>query len=234
MRIFLMLPNEKFVKTEIIEIFKESNNLVNISCTGIESYPLQEYVLQSTFIKMTGYLEQKIKCICWDIASINYEFRYEILKKWNELGTFSAYEKIKEVYDYLMKLILSFDNSFVIDNSISLSAYLEIKQILKNSILNTFEERKYLKFKNDKTFFENKEFCSFADMYKEYLYRKRNSIAHNTKSYQENLPKLKTLREDENYERSSYYHFFTVLVIYDRIFVNIYEKCINELNENSW
>lgn len=229
-----MLPNEKFIKTDIIEILKESNNLVNISCRGIDSYPLQEYILQSTFIKMTGYLEQKIKCICWDIGSINYEFRYEILKKWNTLGTFSAYDKIKEVYDFLKDIILSVNKYFMVDENISITAYKETKEILKYSILNTYEERKYLKFKNDKSFFEKKTFEDLSDFYKNFLYKKRNSIAHNTKSYQENLPKLNILRKEKDYERNSFYHFFTVLIIYDRIFVSLYENCIDIINENSW
>lgn len=229
-----MLSNEKFIKTDIIEILKESNNLVNISCRGIDSYPLQEYVLQSTFIKMTGYLEQKIKCICWDIGSINYEFRYEILKKWNTLGTFSAYDKIKEVYDFLKNIIVSVNKSFMVDENISITAYKETKELLKYSILNTYEERKYLKFKNDKSFFEKKTFEDLSDFYKNFLYKKRNSIAHNTKSYQENLPKLNILRKEKDYERNSFYHFFTVLIIYDRIFVSLYENCIDIINENSW
>lgn len=229
-----MLPNEKFIKTDSFEILKESNNLVNISCRGIDSYPLQEYVLQSTFIKMTGYLEQKIKCICWDIGSINYDFRYEILKKWSTLGTFSAYDKIKEVYDFLNEIILSVNKTFNLDENISITAYKETKELLKHSILNTFEERKYLKFKNDKSFFEKKTFEDLSDLYKNFLYKKRNSIAHNTKSYQENLPKLNILRKEKDYERNSFYHFFTVLIIYDRIFVSLYENCIDIINENSW
>lgn len=229
-----MLPNEKFIKTDIIEILKESNNLVNISCQGIESYPLQEYVLASTFIKMTGYLEQKIKCICWDIGSINYEFRYEILKKWNTLGTFSAYEKIKEVYDFLKDIILSVDKSFTVDETISLTAYNETKKLFKQSILNSYEERKYLKFKNDKSFFEEKSFEDLSSLYIDYLYKKRNTIAHNTKSYQDNFPKLNILRKEKDYERNSYYHFFTVLTIYDRMFVSLYKNCIDIINENSW
>lgn len=228
-----MLPNETFVKTDIVEILKQSINVAQISCRGIESYPLQEYVLQSTFIKMTGYLEQKIKCICWDIASINYEFRYDILEEWNKLGTFSAYEKIKKVYSLIIKYIKVYDDSYIDNTTISVNSYKDIKNIFDISILNTFEERKYLKFKNDEVFFTNKTFSDFAELYKKQN-RKRNTIAHNTKSYQENLPKLKTLRNDNDYERNSYYHFFTVLVIYDRIFVNIYEKCISEIKENSW
>lgn len=48
---------------------------------NMESYPLCEYVMQSLFLKLTGAQEQKLKCICWDIATHNYEYRYDFLNK---------------------------------------------------------------------------------------------------------------------------------------------------------
>lgn len=55
------------------------------ACRGMrdnmESYPLCEYVMQSLFLKLTGAQEQKLKCICWDIATHNYEYRYDFLNK---------------------------------------------------------------------------------------------------------------------------------------------------------
>ena len=42
---------------------------------------LKDYFLSSIFLRMTGAQEQKLKCICWEIATHNYDFRYEYMKK---------------------------------------------------------------------------------------------------------------------------------------------------------
>ena len=56
------------------------------ACTGIgdgvETQSLCEYVLQTTFLKMTGASEQKLKCICWEIATYDYEYRHRYLTCW--------------------------------------------------------------------------------------------------------------------------------------------------------
>src|SRR5688572_16987320 len=58
---------------------------------GIETYPLCDYVMQSAFLKMTGFQEQKMKCICWELATNDYEYRYEFTK--NPLGECSSYKE---------------------------------------------------------------------------------------------------------------------------------------------
>jgi hypothetical protein len=35
--------------------------------------------MQSIFIKMTGFQEQKLKCIVWELATDDYEYRYHKL-----------------------------------------------------------------------------------------------------------------------------------------------------------
>ena len=52
-------------------------------------HPLYDYVLQTTFLKMTGSQEQKLKCIQWELATDDYEYRYDILSK--SIGELSNY-----------------------------------------------------------------------------------------------------------------------------------------------
>ena len=228
-----MLPNEAFVRTRISDILSDTARLSNISYMGIESYPLQEYLFQSTFIKMTGYLEQKIKCICWDIASIDYKFRYKILNEWNNWGTFSDYKKIKQVYDKILTNIKEHDSEYELNKSTGNICFREIREILEESNLISFEEREYFKYKNDSKYFNDKKIEDFSPTY-EKLYEKRNSLAHNTKVYQKDLPRLNDLRAKQDSDKDNYYYFFTVLAIYDCFFVSAYNACIELISEKYW
>ena len=69
---------------------------------GIESFPLCEYVVQSLFLKLTGALEQKAKCICWDIATLDYEYRYDFLNR-KKYGEFSDWDSKNGVYNDLIR-----------------------------------------------------------------------------------------------------------------------------------
>jgi hypothetical protein len=63
-----------------------------------------------------------------------------------------------------------------------------------------------------------------------HLYRHRNRCAHNTQSYQQNLPTLKTLA-DENHQYENYFVRFAILVLIDKIFIELYEKYMKLLNQ---
>lgn len=58
---------------------------------GINAFPIGEYFMQSLFLRMTGAQEQKMKCICWELATNNYQYRYEFLKN-KSYGECSSYK----------------------------------------------------------------------------------------------------------------------------------------------
>lgn len=64
---------------------------------------------------------------------------------------------------------------------------------------------------------------SLKTIYEEYLYKHRNRIAHNTQSYQQNLPTLKTL-VNEDFKYDNYFVYFSILVLIDFIFIELYRK----------
>lgn len=56
----------------------------------------------------------------------------------------------------------------------------------------------------------------------ENLYTQRNILAHNTSSYQQNLPTLKTLISEDD-ESKNYFIWFSLLLLIDNIFIEMYK-----------
>lgn len=100
----------KFILTPISNILQDTVNACKGVGLGIETQSLGEYVLQTTFLKMTGASEQKLKCICWEIATRDYGYRYQYLKK--NYGECSAYADKNSIYKDLMDRILAIDMAF--------------------------------------------------------------------------------------------------------------------------
>jgi hypothetical protein len=103
----------KFIRTPITDILKDTVNACNGIGQGIETQSLGEYVLQTTFLKMTGASEQKLKCICWEMATRDYAYRYQYLKK--NYGECSSYADKNSIYKDLIDRILAIDSDFSID-----------------------------------------------------------------------------------------------------------------------
>lgn len=62
------------------------------------------------------------------------------------------------------------------------------------------------------------------------LYKQRNRIAHNSISYQHNLPTLKELEKELIYDRN-YFSWFFCLILIDKIMIYLYEQFL-EKQEN--
>ena len=105
--------HSRFILSPISNILKEAV----IACAGIgngiEAQSVSEYVLQTAFLKMTGASEQKLKCICWEIATYDYEYRYKYLKKKISVyGECSSYDAKTSIYDDLITTIKKNNASF--------------------------------------------------------------------------------------------------------------------------
>lgn len=106
--------HSKFILSPILNILKETVTACIGIGDGIETQSLSEYVLQTTFLKMTGASEQKLKCICWEIATYDYDYRYRYLKK--NYGECSRYEDKNNIYSDLAAIILKIDDSFSVSS----------------------------------------------------------------------------------------------------------------------
>lgn len=127
--------HSKFIKTPISTILKDG---VNACCGigyGIETYPLCDYIMQSLFLKMTGAQEQKLKCICWEMATYDYVYRRTYLDKVkSDYGEFSTYGQKNNVYTQLVDEIKKYNSDFEVEN------FQWIKSVEKSTIDSLFDK----------------------------------------------------------------------------------------------
>ena len=104
-----MSKNEKFILSPISLILAEAVAASKGVGDGIESYPVCDYIIQSVFLKMTGFQEQKLKCISWEIATNDFEYRFKFKSKY-----YSKYDEKNELYSELINQIEKLDSDFSI------------------------------------------------------------------------------------------------------------------------
>lgn len=231
-----------FILTPMDSILEESVMAISTVETGINTFPLCDFIMQTTFLRMTGFQEQKVKCICWVLASNDYEYRYKRFKQ-SPIGEGSIFEDKKTVLNDLVKQIKKYDDSFTTltdaekESILSESkdaidkfyqdfgmkdwirkAYQEYKQMIKILDKNCFNFD--FNKKNKNTTFNITE--NFRDVF-ERMIKHRNRCAHNTLSYQRNLPSLNTMFEP-SYIIDNYFLRFVTLLIFDNIYVFLFKK----------
>ncbi len=243
----------KFIRTPIFGILEDCVNATKGIGDGIDSYPLCEYIMQTTFLKMTGASEQKLKCILWEIATNDFEFRYDFLKPQNNYGECSSIKDKQKVFKELIKEInkLSRESNVIKDlfsnnvkDVIKNKATKEICDLLKDSIITKWQERMFLRFTREyNNFLKTSFFCNYDDKknnlslieqslnFESIVFDQRNRCAHNLISYQTNLPRLSVL-VDKNYDYQNYFFRFSILVLLDEIFIKMYSTYLELLEKN--
>ena len=101
--------HSEFIETPLIEILKEGVRACHPLGVGIHTEPMKEYFLSSLFLRMTGAQEQKLKCICWELATHDYDFRNDYLKNIGDprkYGEFSSFIQREKVYNDLIRQLL--------------------------------------------------------------------------------------------------------------------------------
>ncbi|GHT14793.1 hypothetical protein AGMMS4956_13310 [Bacteroidia bacterium] len=243
-----MNNHTNFIKSSITDILKDVVSASAGIGNGIETYPLCDYIMQSAFLKMTGFQEQKMKCICWEMATNDYEYRYKRFSQ-KPLGECSCYDEKKAIYkdlvEHIEKHIPNFNVSVHIDKqSILANTILEITTTFSNTNLSIWAQNDFNEFTNNCDIIKEEQFITrinnqsnetklfeneLKDKY-DLLYNHRNRSAHNTQSYQQNLPTLKTLA-DENYKYENYFLRFAILILIDKIFIELYRKYLDVLED---
>lgn len=236
-----MFKHTKFIRTEITDVLKDVLSANSMLPNGFETYPQGEYILQAVFLKMTGFQEQKMKCIVWDIATNDYEYRY-LRYTQTKLGECSKYDEKSTIYMDLIKQIKKYDAAFDVTKlnkaHIGSSTKDFISRAFSTSNFSAWDQRNYLEFDKDKTLLKADQFCDHTallqtELQKRYeqLYRHRNRCAHNTMSYQENLPTLTTLANEE-YKFDNYFVRFAILIVIDKIFIELYNRYLYVLEDS--
>lgn len=153
----------KFILTPISKILEDCANATKGIGDGIGSYPLCEYIMQTTFLKMTGASEQKLKCILWELATNDFEFRYEFLKNPQEYRECSSFDQKKSVFTDLKKEIIKLSTSGnelenIFDNKekkeIKKKLIKKMNDLFENSSISSWQGKEFKFFvKNSNSFF---------------------------------------------------------------------------------
>lgn len=245
-----MSVHSDFILTPVSNILKDTSTITQSMSLGIEMYPLWDNIMQSVFMKMTGAQEQKMKCICWEIATIDFEIRQNLYFPWN-LKECSQITEKKKILVFLKKAIAKlekgFDFSSINTNDIWNSTRKTLDEFHADTYSMGFCEREYQEYAeifnsigenclDISLFFKDCSNCShnkdadkpftctikkgLNEMYN-CLYLHRNRCAHNLTSYQQNRPSLENLSNIESvYE--NYYIRFALLIIIDKIMISLY------------
>jgi hypothetical protein len=247
-----------FILTPVSSVLKDGVSACRGISGGIENIAVCDYIMQSLFLRMTGFQEQKLKCICWELATYNYEYRFKRFAQ-KPLGECSCYDEKNIVLNDLIENIKQYSPDFNIEtyidkNSLKQSVIDSIGTIFRGSVLKIWAEHQYQDYEKISSSIRNNCFlitngkscslfakcenCSMMDNRTkvracgnlqnlvyifDQVYKHRNRCAHNTSSYQQNLPTLKTLSAPE-YIYENYFVRFSVLMMIDSIFVWLYQK----------
>ena len=144
----------KFILTPIVEILQDTVNACKGISKGIETQSLGEYVLQTTFLKMTGAQEQKLKSICWEMATNDYGYRYKYLNK--NYGECSSYVDKNNIYKDMVEMISKMEKGFTVATMFDdVNITLKLGELIQQKVRETIQ--KHEKQKGRKLTDEEKE-----------------------------------------------------------------------------
>ncbi|MFC2413641.1 MAG: hypothetical protein ACFNQF_06475 [Bacteroides sp.] len=216
------MKHKEFILTPISSLIEKTLLSMDLYKGQVCNYIMKEYVLQTLFLKLTGCMEQKAKCILWDIATHDFEFRRGFLDK--KQGEYSKYDDKNEVYRTLFKQVEKIKKTRKNDLLTQLKVFKE--EVLEKSILKMWLPRELQDLEIENLFdikrwavnclFDN----SLQEIYKQ-LYNHRNRCAHNVLSYQGNAMPPQKIKD---FGSDNYASWFTLLVLMDMIYMELYTE----------
>lgn len=237
-----MIRHKDFILSPITGILKEMVSANILIGSGIETYPMSEYVMQTVFLRMTGAQEQKVKCLGWELATIDYDYRYRRYSKGTP-GEGSTYTDKQAIYKDLINAIRHHAPAFDIENEnigerVREETQSEINQLFLQSSLTNSSERPFRDYQQAWPLILDNHIARRNNLFENVLqekyallYSHRNRCAHNTFSYQENLPTLHSLVDDSQIFEN-YFIRFSLLIMIDKILMFLYERYLNLIDEN--
>ena len=100
-----------FIATPVFNVLRDGIMASASLSMGAESFPMGEYFFQSLFLRMTGAQEQKMKCLYWELATNDFEYRYDLVRNKN-YGECSSYKDKCGIYQDIISLIKHQDPGF--------------------------------------------------------------------------------------------------------------------------
>lgn len=237
------MAHVNFILTPISSLLLEAQASLKLQPAAMENIAISEYIMQTIFLKMTGFQEQKCKCINWELATDDYAYRYEAYRtqgKYN-IGEGSTWTDKGKIFKGLNKQILKEKKNIsneisdnIIDDTLNKTKK-AIKDLYQNCQLMKQCSREYAIFENVcnqvqrdcldlNNIFKGKEIeivpnqkINLSDMYTNHVYRHRNRCAHNLLSYQENRPTMNTMSSLEMAMNNYFIRFLVVALIDDEM-----------------
>lgn len=241
--------HDKFISTPISNILEDAITSCSFLNSDIRSCTLSEYIMQTTFLKLTGAGEQKCKCILWELATNDYEFRHSYLEK-NNYGECSDIQSKNKIMCNLLDCteknsaisITGADRLDILSKTKNICNQLFSKSVFKDwfpkdySFYKKFtsevtEEQIILNkliFKSKDNLNTSKKNSCLMDCFIS-MYNHRNRCAHNLLSYQDNTPSLKNLYSS-NPKYENWFSRFFVLCLVDNIFIFLFKKYTESKN----
>ena len=105
--------HRKFIKQPLLELLRMVVSSASSIGNGIEVSAINDYVIHSLFLQMTGAQEQKLKCVVWDLANRDLQYRYDRYTKW-DLGECSGIKEKNSVYADIINHILPLNPAYKI------------------------------------------------------------------------------------------------------------------------
>lgn len=93
-----------FILTPLTNVLSEAIDALSVVRDGMFGYQLADWVMPTVFLRMTGAQEQKLKCICWDLGSIDLEARNQRYGK--KIGEMSCYDEKNHLCRDLIQFLL--------------------------------------------------------------------------------------------------------------------------------
>lgn len=244
-----------FIQSDLADIMREVVRSADLLGDGLEFYAVNGYLLQSLFLQMTGAQEQKMKCICWMIATNDLAYRQKRYYNGWSLSQCSTLVDKSHVFEDLLGTILRYEPTYhifannVAKDSFRNDIFSKMLSIFDGTNIVRIHHKKYEVFKNvfstlsadnitpsNKLIFKRGNpdapisgVTHDTELFAIYtlLYRHRNRCAHNTPSYQLNLPHLIELKDELYQKYDNIFLYFATLLMIDGIFRKLYEKYIS-------
>jgi hypothetical protein len=231
-----------FILSPLSNILAEAAFAISNVGNKMNNYQIADWVMPTVFLRMTGAQEQKCKSINWDLGTIDLEHR--LTRMMDKQGDMSCYDdKFKLCSDLTASLLRNsqrFDPSTDIDRETIMKETREdIVRLCSTSLMTTWYGDYYKDFEDVTEGFRKEEFFDWDEssgklkamlkgdirMAYEAMYRHRIRCAHNTNSWQPNLPRFTVLSGPASvYE--NYFIRFYLLVLLDKLFVQLYKTAI--------
>ncbi|MFC2358452.1 MAG: hypothetical protein ACFNL9_03995 [Porphyromonas endodontalis] len=220
------MKHKEFILSPLFSLIEKTLFPMDLYKGQVCNYIMKEYVLQTLFLKLSGCMEQKAKCILWDIATHDFEFRRNFLNDLNpKQGEYSNFESKNLVYKSLIEQVEKIEDTKKQDLLNQLKEFKD--NILGKSIAKEWLPRE-LQNLDIKNLFDIKRWgvdtlfnSPLNDKIYKSLYDHRNRCAHNALSFQGNvMSPTKIMKTGEN----NYASWFTLLVLMDLIYMELYKR----------